>query len=103
MFDYSGKVVRRFGSKGSGRGQFIYPNGVAIDSAGNYLVACGAHRVQVFKPDATFITAWGEEHDPFGDASKSFVFKPHCVEVDGAGRILVGDKRAHVLVFGFEA
>ena len=53
-------MPRRFGSRGSGPGQFVNPRGVAVSSSGD-IVVCDSdnHRVQVFRSDGTFVRAWG--------------------------------------------
>ena len=38
IFAPNGTKIRTFGTKGSGQGQFDYPDGVARDSAGNIMV-----------------------------------------------------------------
>ena len=40
-FDSNGTFITKWGSHGSGDGQFYYPNGVAVDSSGNVYVADG--------------------------------------------------------------
>ncbi len=39
IFSSYGKKLRSFGTRGSDKGQFNHPNGVAVDSEGNILVA----------------------------------------------------------------
>ena len=55
------KLLRSFGSHGSGCGQFIDPRGVVVDDGGNILVADEKnHRIQKFTTDGKFITATGK-------------------------------------------
>lgn len=85
VFAPDGTILRTFGTKGSGPGQFEQPDGVAVDGKGNIIVAdTGNHRVQVFANDGTFLLAFG--------GFKS----PRKVAVDHEGRILVTDS-LHVL------
>ena len=50
----------KWGSYGSGDGQFFLPYGVAVDSSGNVYVAdCGNHRIQKFDSSGVFLTKWG--------------------------------------------
>ncbi|MGH9996266.1 MAG: 6-bladed beta-propeller, partial [Nitrososphaeraceae archaeon] len=50
-FDREGNFMTKWGSKGSGEGQFIDPLGIALDTSGNvYVVDAGNRRVQVFAP-----------------------------------------------------
>jgi sugar lactone lactonase YvrE len=46
------KVVGSFGRAGHSAGQFLWPNGIAVDSKGNVFVAevTGGNRVQKFVP-----------------------------------------------------
>jgi len=51
-FDLEGNLLARWGSKGSGEGQFNIPSGIAIDSKGNVYVADGKNnRIQKFRPE----------------------------------------------------
>ena len=55
-----GNFVSRWGSYGSGDGQFNIPEGIAVDSAGNIYVADrGNDRIQKFSSTGAFITKWG--------------------------------------------
>ena len=50
-FDSNGTFLTKWGSWGSGDGQFKYPYGVAVDSSGNVYVAdTGNNRIQKFSP-----------------------------------------------------
>jgi len=52
----SGAVTGRWGSAGSGPGQFVEPVGLAADPSGRIYVAdTGNHRVQVFEADGRFL------------------------------------------------
>lgn len=49
VFDPSGALTLQFGQEGAERGQFEFPNGIAVDSKGNIFVAdSGNGRVQAF-------------------------------------------------------
>jgi len=50
-FNASGEFLAKWGSEGTGDGQFDCPYGVAVDSNGNVYVAdMGNDRIQKFKP-----------------------------------------------------
>ena len=50
----------KWGSYGTGNGQFISPSGIAVDSSDNvYVVDAGNNRIQKFTNNGTFITTWG--------------------------------------------
>ena len=52
--------MRQWGHLGTASGDFFAPNGLAIDRDGNvYAVDFGVNRVQVFRPDGTYMTEWG--------------------------------------------
>ncbi len=56
QYEYAGK----WGSPGSGNGQFSYPCGVAVASSGNVYVGDSFnHRIQYFTSTGSFLGAWG--------------------------------------------
>lgn len=102
------------GSLGSGAGQLASPNALAIDSAGDLIVADGANnRIAEFKPDGTFIRAFGFDVIPGGSAgfeacTEATTCKagvtgggagqlalPDAIAVDDGGTISVGDLFNH--------
>jgi tripartite motif-containing protein 71 len=76
--------VRKWGSDGTGDGQFNYPYGVALDSSGNVYVAdSGNNRVQKFNSDGTFISKWGSKG--IGDGQFKDAVGPLRTAVDPSG------------------
>lgn len=57
----AGAVVRQFGSLGSASGQFVEPQGIAVDqrSGDVFIVDSNNHRVERFSGDGAFLYAWG--------------------------------------------
>jgi hypothetical protein len=67
-FDLQGRLLRTWGSNGSGAGQFLHPSGVAVSAAplGNtqqqplvYVCDSSNHRVQVFTLSGSFVSMFG--------------------------------------------
>jgi PKD repeat protein len=95
-FDSSGTFITKWGSPGSGNGEFgcdydSYsengPYGVAMDTAGNVYVADRHNnRIQKFDSSGTFITKWGS----YGTGDGEFN-KPLGICVDSAGYLYVSD------------
>ncbi|MBF0459719.1 MAG: hypothetical protein HQK99_17670 [Nitrospirae bacterium] len=65
--------VTKWGSEGSGDGQFYLPRGIAVDSSGYVYVTDTDIGVQKFTSDGTFVTKWGRHGSGDGwiDGSQS--------------------------------
>jgi DNA-binding beta-propeller fold protein YncE len=58
-FSPDGQVLRTWGSKGNGDGQFDDPTSVAVDATNKVYVADPRNsRIQVFDSDGKFLTKW---------------------------------------------
>ena len=58
-FSPGGSYIRKWGSNGTGDGQFYEPGPIAVDAAGYvYVVDTGNRRVQKFDQDGGFVTKW---------------------------------------------
>jgi tripartite motif-containing protein 71 len=92
VYDTQGKCTSQFGKLGSALGEFNNPWEAVFDRNGNILVTdVQNHRVQIFKPDGTFITAFG--------GRKKFQ-DPRHIDMHPDGRIYVHDEVCiHVLAF----
>jgi DNA-binding beta-propeller fold protein YncE len=86
-YSSSGVYITKFGSYGSGNGQFNYPRGVAVDSEGNvYVVDNGNNRVQKFSSSGTYLAQWGSSG--FGDGEFDY---PSGIAIDGNDNIYIAD------------
>lgn len=57
----TGRYVKKFGSEGSGHGQFNGPCGISVDQRDRVIVTdWNNHRVQVFSPDGKFLFKFGD-------------------------------------------
>ena len=85
-FTSDGTFITKWGSEGTGNGQFYYPSDVATDAAGNvYVVERGA-RIQKFTSDGAFIAKWGSS----GSTDGHFV-GPEGIATDAIGNVYVAD------------
>lgn len=80
-----------WGSFGAADGQFKYPWGVGVDSAGNVYVADrDNHRVQKFSPSGAFLAQWGS----YGTGPGQFA-NPYGLAVDADDHVYVVDTSNH--------
>lgn len=74
----------KFGSNGTGDGQFMRPHDVAFDSKGNvYISDRELNNIQKFDSNGTFIMKWGSEGEDEGqfDQPYSLVINPPSDEI----------------------
>lgn len=84
-FDRSGNLLQTFGEAD----RMSFPNGVAVDAAGNVFVADSNNgRLLAYRPDGTLIAQVGR------GVAQGELGMPRGVAVDGRGRIYVGDTTA---------
>jgi DNA-binding beta-propeller fold protein YncE len=58
-FDHSGKLLKRWGSRGTGHGQFNWVFGIAVDQYGSvWATDWGNGRIQRFDENGHFINTW---------------------------------------------
>jgi DNA-binding beta-propeller fold protein YncE len=79
------------GGRGSDKGQFDSPTGIAVDGSGNVFVAdTNNARIEKFAPSGTFLGAMGIKGTGFGQLGA-----PNGIAVDKAGNIYVADAARH--------
>jgi sugar lactone lactonase YvrE len=79
--------VTKWGSTGSGNGQFVNPYCVAVDSSGNiYVGDMSNNRIQKFDSNGAFITKWGSSGSGNGQFNG-----PNAIAVDSSGNVYVAD------------
>jgi len=90
-FDSNGTFLLKWGSSGSGDGQFNAPSGIGVDVDGNVYVAdLGNQRIQKFNSSGAFLIEWGSS----GSGDGQF-FNPFDATVDPAGNVYVADASNH--------
>lgn len=83
----SGESLRDFGVRGKDAGQLNLPRDIAVAPNGDvYIVDSGNFRVQVFRPDGTFVREFGSPGAQFGQFSR-----PKGIAVDRDGNVYVVD------------
>ena len=80
-------TIFSFGSQGSGPGQLNLPNDVAVSDSGNILVTDDLNsRVQVFKPDGSFLRQFGS-----AGAANSQFNQPRGIDVGPGNTAVIAD------------
>jgi sugar lactone lactonase YvrE len=93
VYSESGKLLREWGKRGAGDGEFRMPGGIVLAPGGTVYVAdqCN-HRIQMFDTEGKFLGKWGEHGTGpgqfGGDEPKGSRFGgPHFLARDSQGRI----------------
>jgi len=90
-FDSSGSLVLKWGSHGSGPGQFSDPLDVALDPTGNvYAMDTQNNRVEKFSSGGSYLSSIGSCCALSGPGGEFNLF-PQSVAVDGSGNLYVAD------------
>ncbi len=93
VYSTAGKLVREWGRRGNGDGEFNQPGVIVLRPDGTlYLTDQGNHRVQKFTTDGKFLARWGEHGSKpgqFGGAEPagSRFAGPHFLAQDSRGRL----------------
>jgi len=86
-FTSAGRFLTKWGSAGTGDGQFQDPTDVMVDKAGNvYVVDSKNNRIQKFDANGNFISKWGRKGSGDGEFDG-----PNGLAIDREGDILVSD------------
>src|SRR5262245_39290341 len=82
-------LVKTWGSKGTGNGQFERPHDLDFSNDGKYLYSVDrdGNRIQVFDKNGTFLFKWGKLGTGDGD-----MHVPYGIDVDAAGNIWLSDR-----------
>jgi len=88
---FSNVAVTPSETAGTGPGQFLDPQGVAVDGSGNIFVADSVnHRIQKFDSNGVFLLKFGSP----GSGNGQLLF-PTGVAIDSSGNIYVADNNNH--------
>ena len=81
------QFVNKWGSQGTGDGQFAWPMDVALDPSRNvYVLDYTNNNIQKFDSNGSFITKWGS----YGTGDGQFN-EPNGIGVDSSGNVYVAD------------
>ena len=85
------QFVAKWGSQGSGDGQFQNPAGAALDSGGNiYVTDTGNHRIQKFDSSGVFLAKWGSQGSGDGQFQG-----PSAIAINFSNDVYVVDGNNH--------
>ncbi|OPH56919.1 hypothetical protein BC351_26240 [Paenibacillus ferrarius] len=89
---FAAPVFSQWGEDGEEEGQFSFPQGMAIDQAGNLYVADTMNsRVQKFTSNGQFLQVWDIDGMVFG--------MPRAIAVDHSGLVYVNNGQGNIRVF----
>jgi sugar lactone lactonase YvrE len=93
VYTEAGKLVREWGKRGTGDGEFNQPGGIVLGPGGTVFVADqGNHRIQKFTTEGKFLGKWGEHGSKPGqfngvEPAGSRFGGPHFLALDRKGRL----------------
>ena len=114
-FTVDGKLVTSWGTPGSGPGQFHLPHSIAVNDAGNLLVADRSNkRIQIFTPEGQFLGQWtgmGGPNDISRGKDGNFYIAEqedggnpaYCTVRDPQGKVLAKMESRHVHGIGVDS
>jgi DNA-binding beta-propeller fold protein YncE len=87
-YDPNAKLICRWGSTGSGDGQFQFPVAIAVGPSGNiYVTDSDNSRVQKFAKNGKFLSKWGNKGTQNSQFDGAFF-----IAVDDSGNVWVADQ-----------
>jgi tripartite motif-containing protein 71 len=87
-FDENFTLITKWGTKGTGDGQFDHPHAIDLDSKGNvYVGELNRPGVQVFSSDGKFLKKWGSA----GTGDGQFSIPQEHIAVDEKDRVYIVD------------
>jgi hypothetical protein len=90
-FDNNGTFLTKWGSEGTGDGQFDGPIGIGVDEIGNvFITDTNNNRIQKFDNGGKFLAKWGSAGSGDGEFNV-----PIDVAVDRSGHVFVADANNH--------
>jgi hypothetical protein len=114
-FAADGTLKASWGAPGSGPGQFHLPHSIAVDDAGNLLVADRSNkRIQIFTPDGQYLSEWtgmGGPNDISRGKDGNFYIAEqedggnpaYCTVRDPQGKVLAKMESRHVHGIGVDS
>ena len=91
IHDASGTEVARWGTTGTGPGQFRSPYDIALDDSGHVFVTdYSNHRVQVFTDDGAYLRSWGAQGSGAGE-----LWYPAGIAIGTEGHVFVAENNNH--------
>jgi DNA-binding beta-propeller fold protein YncE len=79
-FSADGKLLKQWGKKGTGEGEFNLPHTIVLGAKGHVIVGDRENnRIQIFDADGKFLTQWKEGGAPYG----LFLFGERLFVADG--------------------
>ena len=89
-FNKNGELLERVGKKGSGPGEFNYPQGVAVAGDHVFVCDCYNHRIQVLTRELQPVKQFGSQGSGDGQFNE-----PDSIAVDSEGMLYVADYGNH--------